>query len=77
MQKTQNIIEEGDQIELEDVQFYNEIDKLETSGINVADITKLKQAGKSLNFFNFLSLHNFLKVFAPSRVCSWLPKKNC
>ena len=45
MQKTQQGIEEDGAIEVEDAQFYNEIDKLETSGINVADITKLKQAG--------------------------------
>lgn len=48
MQKTQNIEEEGC-ADYEDVQFYNEIDKLETSGINVADITKLKQAGNKLS----------------------------
>lgn len=48
MQKTQNIEEEGS-ADYEDVQFYNEIDKLETSGINVADITKLKQAGNKLS----------------------------
>lgn len=45
MQKTQMMEETYDQGEVEEAQFYNEIDKLETSGINVADITKLKQAG--------------------------------
>lgn len=50
MQKTQQNIEEELENDQEEAQFYNEIDKLETSGINVADITKLKQAG---NFYAF------------------------
>ena len=45
MQKTQTNTDANDNMEEEEC-YYNEIDKLQNSGINAADITKLKQAGK-------------------------------
>lgn len=48
MQKQKNKQVESDQEEQEEEileQYYNEVDKLQTLGINVADIQKLKNAG--------------------------------
>lgn len=43
MQKNQQ--QASEEVMEEEEQYYNEIDKLQNSGINAADITKLKQAG--------------------------------